>query len=50
MLVLFLFFCALSFIFSAAVVESGQGLRSHHLCYSAAIICLVFYTGNKLTM
>lgn len=49
-LVVFLFFFALGFIFCASVVESGQSLRTHKLCYSAAMICLVFYTGNKLTM
>ncbi|KAF2729717.1 hypothetical protein EJ04DRAFT_446679 [Polyplosphaeria fusca] len=49
-LICVLFFFALSFIFSAAVVESGLGLPTHAVCYGAAIICLVFYTGNKLTI
>ncbi|KAF2678934.1 hypothetical protein K458DRAFT_315510, partial [Lentithecium fluviatile CBS 122367] len=49
-LVVLLFFFALSFIVCLTVVESGQSLRTHQLCYSAAMICLVFYTGNKLTI
>ncbi|KAF1961728.1 hypothetical protein CC80DRAFT_574320 [Byssothecium circinans] len=47
-LVVCIFIFALSFIFSNTVVDSGQSLRTHQLCYSAAMICLVFYTSNKL--
>lgn len=50
MLVVVLFIFGLGFIICASVVQTGQGLRTHQLCYSAAMICLVFYTGNKLTM
>ncbi|KAF2192868.1 hypothetical protein K469DRAFT_503626, partial [Zopfia rhizophila CBS 207.26] len=46
-MVLVMYFFAMAFIVSTAVVETGQGLRTHHICYSAAIICLVFYTGSK---
>ncbi|KAJ8118767.1 hypothetical protein OPT61_g303 [Boeremia exigua] len=49
-LVVILFIFGLGFIFCASVVQTGQGLRTHQLCYSAAMICLVFYTGNKLTI
>ena len=50
MLVVALFIFGLGFIICASIVETGQGLRTHQLCYSSAMICLVFYTGNKLTM
>lgn len=50
MLIVALFIFGLGFIICASVVQTGQGLRTHQLCYSAAMICLVFYTGNKLTM
>jgi hypothetical protein len=50
MLVSALFVFGIGFIFSASVVQTGQGLRTHQLCYSSAMICLVFYTANKLTM
>ncbi|OAG09804.1 uncharacterized protein CC84DRAFT_453686 [Paraphaeosphaeria sporulosa] len=46
----FLFLFAICFIFATAVVESGQSLASSNLCYSAIIICLVFYTTNKLAI
>lgn len=46
----FLFVFAILFIFATAAVESGQSLASYNLCYSAIIICLVFYTTNKLAM
>ncbi|KAF2634810.1 hypothetical protein P280DRAFT_523787 [Massarina eburnea CBS 473.64] len=49
-LVVFLFCFALSFIFCTTVVDTGQSLRTHKLCYSAAMICLVFYTSNKLAI
>ncbi|KAH6633121.1 hypothetical protein C7974DRAFT_412144 [Boeremia exigua] len=49
-LVVILFIFGLGFIICASVVQTGQGLRTHQLCYSAAMICLVFYTGNKLTI
>ncbi|KAF2125334.1 hypothetical protein P153DRAFT_389497 [Dothidotthia symphoricarpi CBS 119687] len=49
-LVLVLFIFGFGFVFCATVVETGQNLRTHQLCYSAAMICLVFYTGNKLTI
>ncbi|KAF2788086.1 hypothetical protein K505DRAFT_286769 [Melanomma pulvis-pyrius CBS 109.77] len=49
-LVLLLYFFGLGFILSTSIVESGQGLSTHKLCYSSAMICLVFYTGNKLTI
>jgi hypothetical protein len=50
MLVVALYIFGLGFIICASVVQTGQNLRTHQLCYSAAMICLVFYTGNKLTM
>jgi hypothetical protein len=50
MLVVLLFIFGLGFIICASVVQTGQGLRTHQLCYASAMICLVFYTGNKLTM
>lgn len=50
MLVVALYVFGLGFIICASVVQTGQSLRTHQLCYSAAMICLVFYTGNKLTM
>ena len=50
MLVVLLFIFGLGFIICASVVQTGQGLRTHQLCYASALICLVFYTGNKLTM
>ncbi|KAF2118019.1 hypothetical protein BDV96DRAFT_644350 [Lophiotrema nucula] len=46
----FSFTSIIIFITSATVVETGQGLSTQILCYSAAIICLVFYTGNKLAI
>ncbi|KAJ4351605.1 uncharacterized protein N0V89_006948 [Didymosphaeria variabile] len=46
----FLFLFAICFIFATVVVESGQSLASSNLCYSAIIICLVFYTTNKLAI
>lgn len=49
-LVIWLFTSAIGFIICTTVVESGQSLRTYELCYSAIIICLVFYTGNKLAM
>ncbi|PVI04404.1 hypothetical protein DM02DRAFT_503467, partial [Periconia macrospinosa] len=49
-LIVWLFFLGLGFMICTAVVDSGQGLRTERLCYSAAIICLVFYTGNKLAI
>ncbi|KAF2713707.1 hypothetical protein K504DRAFT_424565 [Pleomassaria siparia CBS 279.74] len=49
-LVLLLFFFSLGFILSTSIVETGQSLRTHDLCYTAAIVCLVFYTGTKLTI
>ncbi|KAF3044391.1 hypothetical protein E8E12_010091 [Didymella heteroderae] len=50
MLVVVLFIFGLGFIICASVVQTGQGLRTHQLCYASAMICLVFYTGNKLTI
>ncbi|KAH7119691.1 hypothetical protein B0J11DRAFT_439888 [Dendryphion nanum] len=50
MLVLFLYVFAILFVFGASTVQSGLGLASQKICYSAAITCLVFYTGNKLTI
>ncbi|KAF9700565.1 hypothetical protein EKO04_001637 [Ascochyta lentis] len=50
MLVVVLYVFGLGFIICASVVQTGQGLHTHQLCYSAAMICLVFYTGNKLTI
>ncbi|KAF2451764.1 hypothetical protein P171DRAFT_438439 [Karstenula rhodostoma CBS 690.94] len=49
-ILLFLFSFAICFIFATAVVESGQSLASYNICYSAIIICLVFYTTNKLAI
>lgn len=49
-LVIWLFTSGIGFIICTTVVESGQSLRTYELCYSAIIICLVFYTGNKLAM
>ena len=50
MLVVLLFIFGLGFIICASVVQTGQGLRTHQLCYASALICLFFYTGNNLTM
>lgn len=49
-LVLILYILAISFVTSAAVVESGLGLSSPTICHAAIIICLVFYVGGKVTM
>lgn len=50
MLIVSMFFFGLGFIVSASIVQTGQGLRTHKLCYASAMICLVFYTCNKLAM
>ncbi|KAF2626168.1 hypothetical protein BU25DRAFT_344289, partial [Macroventuria anomochaeta] len=50
MLVVVLFIFGLGFIICASIVQTGQGLRTHQLCYASAMICLVFYTSNKLTI
>lgn len=47
MLVFTMYFFAMAFIVSAAVVETGQGLRTRRICYAGGIICLVFYAGSK---
>lgn len=49
-LVLILNFLAISFVTSAAVVESGLGLYTSSVCHSAIAICLAFYLGSKVTM
>ncbi|KAF2680568.1 hypothetical protein K458DRAFT_392619 [Lentithecium fluviatile CBS 122367] len=49
-LVFILYALAISFVTSAAVVESGLGLSSSSACHAAIIICLVFYVGSKVTM
>lgn len=38
------------FIASAAILQSGLGLASYSDCYSAIIICLIFYVGSKVFM
>jgi hypothetical protein len=40
----------LGFIFSVSVVLSGQGLKTQKLCFSANIICGIFYMSSQLTM
>jgi len=49
-LVAMLFFMALSFLFSAAVVASGQAVITYQLCHSAAVVCLFFYVGAKVLL
>ncbi|KAF2004433.1 hypothetical protein P154DRAFT_426697 [Amniculicola lignicola CBS 123094] len=49
-LVLIQNFLALSFVTSAAIVESGMGLATQTICHSAVMICLGFYVGGKVTM
>ncbi|KAF2798399.1 hypothetical protein K505DRAFT_394712 [Melanomma pulvis-pyrius CBS 109.77] len=49
-LVLILNFLAVSFVTSAAVVESGLGLYTSSVCHSAIAICLAFYLGSKVAM
>ncbi|PVH91767.1 hypothetical protein DM02DRAFT_702928 [Periconia macrospinosa] len=49
-LIIWLFVFGLGFVICTAVVASGQGLRTERLCYSAIIICILFYTGNKLAI
>ncbi|KAF2747746.1 hypothetical protein M011DRAFT_38172 [Sporormia fimetaria CBS 119925] len=41
---------AISFVTSAAVVESSLGLSSPSVCHTAILICLVFYIGAKVAM
>lgn len=50
MLVVALFVFGLGFTICASIVQTGQGVRTNQLCYASIIICLVFYTGNKLIM
>ncbi len=45
-----LYVLCLMFVFSAAVIGSGLGLSTIKLCYSAIIVCLVFYVGSKIVM
>lgn len=45
-----LYLLCLAFVFSAAIVESGLGLSNLSICYSAIIVCLVFYVGSKVVM
>lgn len=41
---------AISFVVSAAVVESGLGLSSPSVCHAAIFICLTFYVGGKVAV
>ncbi|KAF2457261.1 hypothetical protein BDY21DRAFT_392487 [Lineolata rhizophorae] len=41
---------AVAFVFCAAVVESGLGLSTDSSCFSAIIVCLVFYVLSKIVM
>ncbi|EON66011.1 hypothetical protein W97_05254 [Coniosporium apollinis CBS 100218] len=50
LLVVMLYLLCLAFVFSAAVIESGLGLSNLSICYSAIIVCLVFYVGSKVVM
>lgn len=49
-LILLLYFLSISFVFSAAVIQSGLGLATRATCHSAVLICLAFYIGSKATM
>ncbi|KAF1926397.1 uncharacterized protein M421DRAFT_7010 [Didymella exigua CBS 183.55] len=49
-IVLILYFLALAFIFSSAIMLAGQGLFNHNLCFSATWICLILYTACKGTI
>ncbi|ORX97944.1 hypothetical protein BCR34DRAFT_496504, partial [Clohesyomyces aquaticus] len=49
-LALFLYFLSITFVVSAAIVESGLSLSSASVCRSAIIICLGFYVSSKVTM
>ena len=47
-LVYMLYGCAVSFVLTAAVLESGLDLRTLGSCRAAIYICLVFYVGSKV--
>ncbi|KAF2083799.1 hypothetical protein K490DRAFT_10317, partial [Saccharata proteae CBS 121410] len=47
-IVVSLYVFGMCFILSAAIIQSGLGLTTHKDCYSAIIICLVFYVGSKV--
>lgn len=40
----------MSFVLSAAIVETGLGLATPSTCRGAVILCLSFYVGSKVTM
>lgn len=48
--VVVLYLLAIAFVISAAIVVSGLGLSSLHLCYAAVILCLCYYVGSKVAM
>ncbi|KAF2474181.1 uncharacterized protein BDR25DRAFT_385633, partial [Lindgomyces ingoldianus] len=48
--VLILYLLAITFVFTAAVLENGLQLSSAPACSSAIIICLIFYVSSKGTM
>lgn len=49
-IIIFLFFFAICYIFTAAILMNGLGLSSDRDCFTAVITCLVFYFGNKMIM
>ncbi|CAI6337263.1 unnamed protein product [Periconia digitata] len=49
-LLAFLYFLAIVCAISITLVESGLGAKTRELCHAAAVICIVFGTGSKVTM
>ncbi|KAF2638908.1 hypothetical protein P280DRAFT_404210, partial [Massarina eburnea CBS 473.64] len=49
-IVFVLYAFAIAYIMSTAIMETGIGLVTETVCYSAVMICWVFYIGNKVTM
>ncbi|OAL50872.1 hypothetical protein IQ07DRAFT_643014 [Pyrenochaeta sp. DS3sAY3a] len=49
-LVYLLYFFSMSFVLSAALVESGLGLSTLRVCHGAIMLCLAFYVSSKVIM
>ncbi|KAF2031428.1 hypothetical protein EK21DRAFT_111023 [Setomelanomma holmii] len=49
-LVCFLYLFATAFVASAALVETGLGLGTEHICSAAIMICIAFYVGSKIVV
>lgn len=45
-----LYFEALVFVVSAAIMNSGIGLTSHYTCSTAIYLCIAFYVTSKILM